>query len=78
MLLDALLLLADTESLLLSSEKDEFVGQVVNNIVAVSVQLFNVKLLNAVMALELTSGILLVADLAHDFHLWAVSLDVVV
>jgi hypothetical protein len=77
-LLDALLLLADTESLLLSSEKDELVCQVVDDIVTVGVKLLNVELFDAVMAVELTSGILFVADLAHDLYLWAISLDVVV
>ena len=49
-----------------------------DNIVAVSVKLFNVELLDAVVAVELTSSMLLVTDLAHDFYLWAISLDMVV
>ena len=48
--LDAFFLFADTESLLLSSEKDEFVGQVVDDIVAVSVKLFNIELIPKIFA----------------------------
>jgi hypothetical protein len=77
-LLDAVLLLADTESLLLSSEKNELIGQLIEYIVAISVKLLNVELLDAVVAIELTSGILLIADLAHNLNLWALNLDVVV
>lgn len=78
MFLNALLLLTNTESLFLSSEQDQLVSQVVNDVVALLVQLLDVELLDAVVALKLVSSVLLVAHLAHDLHLWAVSLDVVI
>ena len=78
MLFNTVLLLADTESFFLSSEQDQLIGQVVDDVVALCVELLNVELLDAVMVLELIPGILLVAHLAHHLHLWAVSLDVVV
>ena len=76
--LNALSLLANTEALLLSSEQDELVCQVVDHVVALGVQLLDVELLDAVMSLEFDSGILFVAHLAHNFDLRAISLDVVV
>jgi hypothetical protein len=76
--LNAVLLLAHTETFFLSSEQDKFVSQVVNHVVALGVELLDVKLLDAVMALELISSILFVADLAHNLHFWAISLDVII
>jgi hypothetical protein len=76
-LLDALWLQAHTETLSLSSVKNQLVCQIVNNLEGVSLQLFNIKVLNALMLVELSSWILLVADLAHDKNFWAVSLDMI-
>ena len=78
MLLNTVLLLTDTETFFLSSEQDQLIGQMVDNVVALCVEFLNVEFLNAVMALELVSGILLVAHLAHNLDFWAVSLDVIV
>jgi hypothetical protein len=75
---NALLLDADTESLLLSSVKNKLIGQVVDHIVALGIQLLNVKLFDAVMASKFVSSIVLVAYLAHNFDLWAISLDVII
>jgi hypothetical protein len=77
MLLNTLLLLADTETLLLSSEENEFVGQVIDDVVTVLVEFLDVELLNAVMSFELASSVLFVANLAHDLDLRAISLEVV-
>lgn len=78
MLFNTVLLLTDAESLLLPSEKDKFIGKVINDVVALLVKLLNIELLDAMMSLKLVPSVLLVAHLAHHLHLWAVSLDVVV
>ena len=78
MLFNAVLLLTDTKSLFLPSEKDKFIGKMINDIVALLIKFFNIELLDAVMSLKLVPSVLLVADLAHHLHFWAVSLDVVV
>ena len=77
-LFNAVLLLTDTKSLFLPSEKDKFIGKMINDIVALLIKFFNIELLDAVMSLKLVPSVLLVADLAHHLHFWAVSLDVVV
>jgi len=78
MLVDALLFRAESKTFLLSSMEDQFINQLIQNIIIVSGQLFYVKLLDALVIGELSSGVLFVANLAHDWHLWAVSLDMVV
>ena len=50
----------------------------INDVVALLIKFFNIELLDAVMSLKLVPSVLLVADLAHNLHFWAVSLDVVV
>ena len=78
MLFHAVLLLTDTKSLFLPSEKDKFIGKMINDVVALLIKFFNIELLDAVMSLKLVPSVLLVAHLAHHLHFWAVSLDVVV
>jgi hypothetical protein len=78
MLLHALVLGAQAKTLSLTSMKNQLVGQLVKHVIAVGGQLVLVKLLDALMPLEFGSRILLVADLAHDLDLWAISLDVVI
>jgi hypothetical protein len=58
--------------------QDELVGQLINYVVAMGVELVNVELLDALVRCELCSSVLLVANLAHHLHLRAISLDVVV
>ena len=77
-LFNAVLLLTDAKSLFLPSEKDKFIGKMINDVVALLIKFFNIELLDAVMSLKLVPSVLLVADLAHHLHFWAVSLDVVV
>jgi len=77
-LFHAVLLLTDTKSLFLPSEKDKFIGKMINDVVALLIKFFNIELLDAVMSLKLVPSVLLVAHLAHHLHFWAVSLDVVV
>lgn len=77
-LFNAVLLLTDAKSLLLPSEKDQLVSKVINDVVALLIKLLNIELFDAMMSLKLVPCILLVADLAHHLHLWAVSLNVVV
>ena len=77
-LFNAVLLLTDTKSLFLPSEKDKFIGKMINDVVALLIKFFNIELLDAVMSLKLVPSVLLVAHLAHHLHFWAVSLDVVV
>jgi len=78
MLLNAVLLLTDTKSLFLPSEKDKLIGKVINDVVALLIKLLNIELLDAVMSLKLVPSVLLVAHLAHHLHFWAVPLNVVV
>ena len=78
MLFHAVLLLTDAKSLFLPSEKDKFIGKMINDVVALLIKFFNIELLDAVMSLKLVPSVLLVAHLAHHLHFWAVSLDVVV
>ena len=78
MLLDTSWVEAHTKTLLLSSVEDQLIGQIVNNLEGLSLQSLNVEVLDALMIVELSSWILLVADLAHDQDLWAISLDMVV
>jgi len=66
------------ETLSLSPVKNQLVGQIVNDLEGISLQLFNVDILDALMLVKLTSRILLIADLAHDKYFWAVSLNVIV
>ena len=77
-LFNAVLLLTDAKSLFLPSEKDKFIGKMINDVVALLIKFFNIELLDAVMSLKLVPSVLLVAHLAHHLHFWAVSLDVVV
>ena len=77
-LFHAVLLLTDAKSLFLPSEKNKFIGKMINDVVALLIKFFNIELLDAVMSLKLVPSVLLVADLAHHLHFWAVSLDVVV
>ena len=77
-LFHAVLLLTDTKSLFLPSEKNKFIGKMINDVVALLIKFFNIELLDAVMSLKLVPSVLLVAHLAHHLHFWAVSLDVVV
>ena len=77
-LFNAVLLLTDTKSLFLPSEKNKFIGKMINDVVALLIKFFNIELLDAVMSLKLVPSVLLVAHLAHHLHFWAVSLDVVV
>lgn len=58
--------------------EDQLVGQVVNHIGKVCLDLLDVEVLDALMVGEVGTGILLVADLAHDSDLGALELDVVV
>ena len=58
--------------------KNEFVCQLVDSIKAMSIQLFDIELLDALVRAEFCSGILFVADLAHHLDLGAVILDVIV
>ena len=78
MLLNALVFGAKTKSLLLSSVENEFVGQVINDIIAMSVQLVDVELLDALVRSKLSSSILLVANLAHHLHFWTFFADVII
>ena len=78
MLLNALVFGAKTKSLLLSSVENEFVGQVINDIIAMSVQLIDVELLDALVRSKLSSSILLVTHLAHHLHFWAIFADVII
>ena len=78
MLFHAVLLLTDAKSLFLPSEKNKFIGKMINDVVALLIKFFNIELLDAVMSLKLVPSVLLVAHLAHHLHFWAVSLDVVV
>jgi hypothetical protein len=78
MLLHALILRAEPKSLLLSSVEDQFVGQVIDHVVAMGVKLVDIELLDALVRSELSSGILFVANLAHYLHLGAFFADVVV
>lgn len=77
-LLYALVLGAETKSLLLSPVENELIGQVINDIIAVGVQFVNVELLDALMGSEFHSAVFLVTDLAHDLDLRAVSFNMVV
>jgi hypothetical protein len=77
-LLNALVLGAETKTFFLSSMKNEFVCQLVDNVIAMGIQLVNIEFLYALMTTEFCSGVLLVTDLAHHLHLGTVSLDVVV
>jgi hypothetical protein len=77
MLLYTLVFGAKTETLLLSSVENKFVGQMINDIIAMSVQLVDVELLYALMLSKLSSSILLVAHLAHHLDFWTISADVI-
>ena len=63
---------------MLSSVEDQLVNKLIQNIVVISGQLFNVEFFDALMISELSSWVLLVANLAHDWDFRTVSLDVVV
>ena len=77
MLFDTLLVQAHAETLCLSSVENQLVCQIVDDLEGVSLQLFNIEVLNALVLVELSSWILLVADLAHAKNFWAVSLDMI-
>lgn len=58
--------------------EDQLVNKLIQNIVVISGQLFNVEFFDTLMIGELSSWVLLVANLAHDWDFRTVSLDVVV
>lgn len=58
--------------------KNQFVGQLVDDVVAVSVQLIDVEILDTLMVTEFGPGVLFVADLAHDLDFWAIYFNVVI
>lgn len=58
--------------------ENQLVNKLIQNIVVISGQLFNVEFFDALMIGELSSWVLLVANLAHDWDFRTVSLDVVV
>ena len=62
----------------MSSVEDQLVYKLIQNIVVISSQLFNVELFDALVVRELSSWVLLVAHLAHNRHLRTVSLDMIV
>lgn len=78
MFFDALVLGTEAKSLLLSSIEDKLIGKVIQNIVGVGIQLFNIKVLNTLMLLEIFSSVFFVAHLAHYHHFGAFSSDVFV
>lgn len=63
---------------MLSSVENQLVNKLIQNIVVISGQLFNVEFFDTLMIGELSSWVLLVANLAHDWDFRTVSLDVVV
>ena len=65
------------ETFSLSSVKNQLVSQIVNDLEGISLQFFNVEVLNALMLVELSSWILFIADLAHYKDFRAVSLDMI-
>lgn len=58
--------------------ENQLVNKLIQNIVVISGQLFNVEFFDTLMIGELSSWVLLVANLAHDWDFRTVSLDVVV
>jgi hypothetical protein len=78
MLFDANGVQTQSETFLLSSVENQLISQVVNDLERLLLQSFNIEFLDALVIVELTSWILLVADLAHYKNLWTVSLDVIV
>ena len=58
--------------------EDQFVCQRIDHVIGVCAKLLDIELLDALVTLELGSGVLLVAHLAHHLHFGAVHLDVVI
>jgi hypothetical protein len=77
MLLNALVLCAAPETFFGPPVKNHFVSQLVEHVIAMGVQLIDIELLDALMLIELVSGVLFIANLAHQLNLRAVSLDMV-
>lgn len=76
-LFDALRHHTHAETFSLSSIENQLVSQIVDDLEGISLQLFNVKVLNALMLVELSSGVFLITDLAHNKHFRTVSLDMI-
>lgn len=78
MLVDTLLLRAETKAFLLSPMEDQLVDKLVQYIIVIGSQLFHVKFFDALMVRKFRPGVLLVTDLAHDRYLRTVNLDMIV
>ena len=69
---------AEAKTFNLSSVENEFVSQLIDDVERIDLNLFDIEVLDALMSVEFTSWVLLVADLAHDHDFWTVALDVIV
>jgi hypothetical protein len=74
--IEALNILANGNSLLLSLEFHHFISKELNDINVISLQLLHVIILEALMLCELSSSEFFDANLALDHNLWAESLNV--
>lgn len=75
--LNALWLLADAETLALSLVQDQVVSEVIDDVIGAGAKLLQVEILNTLVLRELGASVLTVADLAHDEHVRALTLNVV-
>ena len=78
MFLNAWILCAKSESLLLSAVQDQKVSQMLEHVFVDQGQLIHVEVFDALVVVEVLACELSVADLAHDLHFWAFHLYVIV